>query len=712
MPDRPRPCRRRRSAPRVHTVRCACLVKAPRSGRNYIRRDRSRSLGTHSVTLWDANGDNDLRVLRGFRFVIGNLNRLKRTCADIGRKRDREMRLTQWLDEVRNDARFAWRQLKTSPGFTLVATLTLALGIGANSAMFALADAALLRPLPYPGSDRLVLIEERAANARGTLRSRIALANFHDWTAGNRTFEVMAAFYAPPGGGGPAVTVADGSSEIIPNQNVTARFFEVLGVTPILGRTFQPSDEAGGDVVVMSEGFWRTRFGGDPTIVGRGLSFDGRVHTVIGIVPADFQFLRPASMWTLLRRPDGAGERRLSTLRVIGRLERGVTPAAARTDLTTIADSLAEQFGDTRTGRIVTVEPFRNELVGRELRLTSMLFLGVVGFVLLMCCANVANLLLARATVRSRELSVRAALGAGRVRIIRQLLTESVALGALGGLAGAGVAGLIIAAAPSLIPPGLLPPGIALRFDGRIVVFCAATALGVSVLFGLAPAWQATAGSLAAQMTGGGRSVTGRGGRFRRVLLAGQTAAAVLLLCGAGLLLRSLLAVEDFDPGYRAPADALLTMDVTVYRNASANGSRFRDEDTWLSFFDGVQQEVARVPGVRGVAWATTLPVGDSQTGAQRVRIAGDPPSPRTMRRRRTIRLSAPGNSPPSTSPSSPGAPSPARTRPPATRSASSAKHSSAGTWRGEALSVRGSWSGVSRGTRKSSVKSSAWRAP
>jgi putative ABC transport system permease protein len=320
---------------------------------------------------------------------------------------------------------------------------------------------------------------------------------------------------------------------------------------------------------------------------------------------------------------DDVRGRRPTALRVVGRLRNGVTLDAARADVNRIADTLAQQFRDTREGRRVSVEPFRNELIGSELRLTALLFLGVVGFVLLMSCANIANLLLARETARVRELATRSALGAGRGRIVRQLLTESFVLAVLGAVAGAAVGASILAVAPAFIPQGLIPGGVTLQFDGRVAAFCAIAALTVGAAFGLLPAWNAAGTSLTKTMTAETRTTTGRGGQLRNLLVATQTAVAVLLLCGAGLLLRTLLILDAFDPGYRAPADALLTMDVTVYRSAAEGGSRFRAEDRWIDFYEAVQSEIAAVPGIRGVAWATTLPMGDSQTGNMPFRLVG-----------------------------------------------------------------------------------------
>jgi putative ABC transport system permease protein len=569
---------------------------------------------------------------------IGDLGQLKRTCVDLGRKRDREMRLTQRLEAVGTDIRFALRQLKASPGFAFVAAMTLALGIGANSAIFALADAVLLRPLPYADGDRLVFIDEHGPQQGG--RSRIELLNFDEWTAQNRTFETMAAIWIPAGGGGPTLMGTDGTPEMLSSQTVTSQYFDVFGVTPILGRTFRPDDlTAQPDAVVLSESLWRRRFAGDPSIIGRAISFEGGTAlTVIGIVPAEFQFrpavfrdddvvAKPVSVWMLLPRPRQRAEDAARGqcgvcrfLQVVGRLKPGMSIEAARADLTGLAETLAARTG-AQLPRRITMTPMRELLIGRDLRLTSILFLGVVGFVLLLCCANVANLVLARSTVRTRELAVRAALGAGRRRIIRQLLTESLVLAAAGGLLGIALAAAILAAAPSLLPAELLPSVIELGVDGRVVAFCMAMTCLVGVLFGLAPAWQATGLSLVQALTSEGRTSTGRGGQFRRVLAAAEVAAAVLVLCGAGLLLRTLLAIDSADQGYRAEGERVLTLDFVL------PGNRYVTADSRRRFYDGVEREVAAVPGVRSVGWASSLPLGGSQLGGQSFEIVGDPPA-------------------------------------------------------------------------------------
>jgi len=555
---------------------------------------------------------------------IGDLGQLKRTCEDLGRKRDREMRLTQRLEELRDDVTYAFRQMRATPGFTLVAALTLALGIGANSAIFALADATFLRPLPFATPpDRLVMLWERYPN--GYL-SQVTPPDYYDWSTQNRTFDAMAGFT----GDNATLIGADGLPEQVRSQLVSPRFFEVLGVTPIAGRTFQQADAAAPIVVVLSEAFWRRRFGADPTIVGRSIVVGEQPRTVIGIVPDRFQVVpatisnagsEPPQIWTVINMTGGGpAMRRAHYLYVIGRIKAGVSITAAQQDLTAIGARNAELFPDTNKGHEPTLQPMREALVGSEMRLTSLLLLGVVGFVLLMCCANMANLFLARTSARARELAVRSALGATRGRVIAQLLTESLVLAALGGIIGAGLGAAILRAAPTLVPPGLLPSAVSLAFDGRILLFCAATSLFTGLLFGLAPAWQSTGRSMTQSLVSD-RRTTARGGILRNGLVVGEVAAAVLVLCGAVLLLRSLIALENVDAGYRA-RDVL-----TMVMNLPMNGpTRYATADLARQFFERVESAVKQVPGVSSAAIGAALPL-DGMWFGQIFTIDGDPPN-------------------------------------------------------------------------------------
>jgi putative ABC transport system permease protein len=547
---------------------------------------------------------------------MGDVTRVKRTCVDVGRKRDREMRILLWLDELRGDIRFAVRQLRAAPVFTLIAVTTLALGIGANSAIFALVDATLLRPLPYGNPGRLVAINETSPTGE---RTWVSPLNMQDWNTRSQSFERISGF--TPSVGGMVMAGADGNAETVSRQWVSAGIFDVLGVKAIAGRTFLPNDEQQRSrVVVMSEGFWRSRFNADPTVVGREIRLDGDLWTVVGIAPQGFQLVAPSNLWAM--RPFVNMQPRVRAARIlaaVGRLKPGVSIAAASDDLSAVAAGLGSEFPQTNAGRGVRLESLHNALIGGDLRRTSLLFLGVVGFVLLICCANVANLLLARATVRSRELAVRAALGAGRRRIVRQLLTESLVLSVIGGALGIGVGALIMEAAPSIVPEGLLPAAVKITFDLRVVAFCAGAALFVGLLFGLFPAWQATGFSTPASVGADTRTTTGGGGKLRALLVMGEVATAVLLLFGAGLLLRTLVKVDSFDRGFRA--ESVLSMLVDPL------GSKYPTPDALQQFFDQVESEVRAVPGVRDLAWTSSLPLDVFDFGTFSYEIEGDPPA-------------------------------------------------------------------------------------
>jgi putative ABC transport system permease protein len=583
-----------------------------------IEREVEEELGLHA----------EMRRREGRPLDRDELEQVRRSCLAIARHTERQMRLTQWFEERRTDVRFALRQLRRSPGFTAVAALTLALGIGANSAIFALADATFLRQLPYPyPAERLVMIgESRGPGTFGT----VAPLDFRDWSEQNQTFDVMGATTGMPA----AIVRPDGTPEQLPAQQVTPGFFEALGARPIVGRTFQVSDGAAGRPVVLSERLWRTQFGGDPAAVGRQMAIGGQPFTVIGVMPASFEFAPAAigdgatespQLWTIFAITDQGFERVSHLLRVVGRLKPGITVERAQKDLDVVAARLAAQFPATNKGHGVVLQPLRDALIGRELQLTSLLLLGVVGFVLLMCCANVASLLVAQASGRARELAVRAALGAGRGRVVAQLITESLVLASIGGLLALGVAWALIAVASSIVPAGVLPVAVTVAFDARVIAACAVCALVVGVLFGVAPAWQSSRGRLADAIVADGRVTPRSSGWLRSSLVSAQVATAVLVLCGAGLFLRALVTLEGLDSGPRA--SEVLTGIVNLPFPAPGTASQYPTAADALRFFDAVENEVRGIPGVRHVAWGGPLPLDGTWFGSP-FAIVGEPPKP------------------------------------------------------------------------------------
>ena len=532
------------------------------------------------------------------------------------------MQLTEGLERLRTDVRLAARQLIAAPGFTTMAALTLALGIGVNSAIFALADATLLRPLPFGHAERLVMLWE---NTPTSSRAGVSPLNMRDWILQSQSFDGIA--YVQHGmGGGPLLTAPDGSIETAERQSTSANFFDVLEAVPVVGRTFKPEDDGPSPrVVLLGEAVWRRRFSADPSIVGRAVRLNGEPYTVIGVVADNVQFSRPAEIWTLSPPfPDVPVLRAMRAFDVVARLNSGVTMASAQAELAVIAERLAREYPEPNQGTSVIVEPVRAGIVGSDLQTTSIFLLGVVGCVLLLCCANVGNLLLARATARSREIAVRSALGAERRRIVQQLLTESLVLAAMGGALGVGVGAAILKAAPALMPPGLLPAAVTPAFDVRVVLFGLTAALAVGVGFGMVPAWQATGTSLVSVMSSESRSVTATGSRLRSLLVASEVAAAVVLLCGAGLLLQTVLTLVRGGTGYRSTSESVLTLDFSV---RTGKNSRYPSEEAVTQFYDAVGRDVASLPEVRSVGWASSLPYGTSELGRWAFEIVGDPPA-------------------------------------------------------------------------------------
>lgn len=493
-----------------------------------------------------------------------------------------------------HDLRYALRLLRRSPAFTLTAILVLALGIGANTAIFSVVDAALLRPLPFAHPEALTMLWEASPRYA---HNRVSPLNFLDWHDQNSVFSGLAAI-----SGGARTMPTRSGAERTPGQSVTSEFFSTLGIRPIAGRTFNDDDvRTRARVVVLSERMWRNRFGADPGLVGRDISLDGRPYTVIGVVPAAFQILYPADQWTLFVPSREPQQRRMHYLQVIGRRKPGVTLVQAHDGMASVAAHIAEIAPDTNRGWGITTEPLRQAIVGDELRSTSLALAGVVLFVLLMACANVASLMLARGAARSRELAVRVSLGAGGRRLVRQLLVESLVLATLGGVAGIALAAALIRIAPALIPADTLPTGMVLTLDGRVLAFTVIATLATGLLFGLIPAWQVARGALADTLRAGGRAITGGNTRTLATLAAIEIAVAVMVVTGAGLFLRTLDRLSQVDPGFHA--ERVLTMHVSLPL------SRYKDPERCLAFYQAAQAGIEALPGVHAAAFGGNPPL-------------------------------------------------------------------------------------------------------
>ena len=515
------------------------------------------------------------------------------------------------MSGLAQDLRFAFRTLRKAPAFTALVIAILAVGIGANTAIFSLVDAALFRPLPFPDADRLVMLWERAPTYA---HNRVAPLNYVDWSEQNHVFASTAA----ASGGARTLTIGGREPERIPGQSVTAGFFDVLGVRPLTGRTFTAADALlNPTTVVISERLWKRRFAGDARIVGRTIALDSEPFTVVGVVPASFEILYPADLWTPYLPRRTPEQRRMHYMQVLARLKPGTTIEQARADMEEVARGIAAASPATNARWSVTIEPLKQALVGDDLHSTSVALGAIVVFVLAAVCANVANLLLARGVGRTREIAVRTALGGSRGRIVRQLLTESLALAAAGGAAGWAVAWALVRAAPSILPPGTLPQGIALKLDARLGLFGAAISIATGALFGLAPAWHAARVEIADALGGGGRTSTGSSSAFRTTLAAVEVGIAVVLVSGATLLVRTVTSLRRVDPGFTA--SNVLTLHV------SPPLSRYATPERALVFYENARRAVAALPGVRAAAIGGNLPLDGWDIG-QSFEIVGDPP--------------------------------------------------------------------------------------
>jgi predicted permease len=492
------------------------------------------------------------------------------------------------------DLRYALRTLRSNPGFTAVAAITLALGLGATTAIYTVVDRVLLRPLPYPQAERLVRIWHW--NEQSVVpRENIAYQTFQELDAALEAIDAAAAV-SPYWD----FTVSAPEPERVGGYWVSASFFPLTGATASIGRVFGPAEDTPGgeSVVVLSHAYWQRRFGGDSSIVGRAVTIGDGPATVIGVLEAGFRYGNPVELWApLAQNPLVPRGRQVRWVDILARLAPGRTVAEARTEFGTFAQRLAQAYPAEAGGLGGDVAGLYQATVG-DVRPALWILLGGVAFVLLIACANIGNLLLARATARHAEVAVRSALGAGAGRLVRQFLTESLVLATLGGLLGLALAAWLLELFRA-VGPASLPRLDEVGLDGRILAVSALVTLGAGVFFGLAPTLGAVRGNPQARLREGGRSLAGSGGRLRDALVVAEVALALVLLAGAGLLIRSFARLMEVDPGFRA--DHVLTLQIALPGTY--------DPAARLPLYQRLNAELEAIPGVEAAGITTRLPL-------------------------------------------------------------------------------------------------------
>jgi putative ABC transport system permease protein len=519
------------------------------------------------------------------------------------------------MDSLIKDIRYGFRGLLKRPGFTVIALVALALGIGANTAIFSLVNAVVLQPLPFPEPDQLVWVFGNIRN--GGNRASVSPLDFLDYRSQNTTFEQFAASTTMPR---PMNLTGNGDPERLLASAVTGNYFDTFKVSPALGRGFSLENEKTGQdqVTVLSHAFWQKRFAGDPEILNKTIILDSKPYQVIGVMPADLSLPQPAELWVPMTfdvDPD-MKQRKAHFLRPIGRLKPGVTLVQAQADTDVIAAHLAEQFPDSNNGWNLRLVSLREQLVGGSRTAVWILF-GAVGLVLLIACANVANLLMVRAAARQKEIALRTALGASRMRIVRQMLTESLLLSILGGALGALLSVWGVQLLVSL-SDNSLPRTVNVKIDATVLAFTLLISLATGILFGLAPAFRTIQLNLIDSLKDGARGAEGTlRNRTRSVLVIFESAVAVILLIGAGLLVRSLIALQKVDPGFDTNNVLTLRLDLPQ--------KKYDDEAKTAGFFEQLETRVAGLPGVQSVGLITELPLSGQQNDIP-FNVEGRPP--------------------------------------------------------------------------------------
>ncbi|HTX37127.1 MAG TPA: ABC transporter permease [Bryobacteraceae bacterium] len=509
------------------------------------------------------------------------------------------------MDTLLQDIRYGIRMVAKSPGFAAIAILTLALGIGANTALFSIVNAVLLNPLPYQQPDQLVAIYSQTKEFS---HSSISYPNFLDWERSQRSFSAIAAFRAENYN-----LTGRGEPERVTAEMVSANFFAVLGVNPVAGRLLRPDEDHPGaqPVAIVSGGFWKRKFGSSPAAVGQTLRLDGMGYTVVGVIPAEFRYRSgnfhnsdvyvPIGQWN---DPTFRDRRTSMGMDAVGRLKPGVTLQQAQADMDAVARGLAETYPAADKGTGITLLPLKQDVVG-NIQPFLLVLLAAVAFVLLIACVNIANLLLARSTGRTREFAIRAALGAGQARVVRQLLTESLVLSCTGGglgllLAAWGTQGAL------RVMPEALPRAESVHIDSRVLLFTLAASLLAGIFFGLAPALRSSRASLQATLKEGARGSSIARQRLQGVFIVAEIAMALVLLVGAGLMIRSLANLWSVDPGFHPHHVVAFEFSCPVAPGSSPDSIR--------AFMRRIQDTVAAVPGVEAASLnAGALPMaGDS----------------------------------------------------------------------------------------------------
>ena len=509
------------------------------------------------------------------------------------------------MDTLIQDIRYGIRMLLKSPSISIVATIALALGIGANTAIFSVVNAVLLKPLPFPNSESLMAVFE-SDTTRGQLRGSYSFPNYFDLRDQNQSFENLACYHSSD-----FILTDSGDPARVQGSVVTANLFPLLGATPILGRSFVADEDkptGNGRVVILSQDFFERRFNSTPALLNQAITLDGTKYTVVGVMPRSFQFPiqnDPVELWTTVA-VDAAGESPVTAqrgahfLNLVGRLKQGVTQEQAQADANTIAARLEQQYPDTNTHKGIALESALRAIVG-DIRPALLIMLAAVACVLLIACANVANLLLARATSRHKEMAIRSALGANRIRVVRQLLTESVLLSLLGGAVG-----LLLAVwwSDLLVALGKedIPRAVQVGLDWRVLTFTAGVSLLTGLVFGMVPAFQASRTELTESLKEGGRSGGGGARRnwMRSALVVSELAVAVILLVGAGLLIQSLWRLQKVDSGLQPDHVLTFTVSISDVKYPSEQQSQF---------FQQLRTKLESLPGVEGASGVLPLPL-------------------------------------------------------------------------------------------------------